>query len=60
MSEHLRRGTCPVCNASVALRKDGSLRIHQNRSATPSRINGARVYPHCHGTDRTPKEAPDA
>lgn len=54
------RGTCPWCGASVALRKDGTLRIHQDRAAMPSRINGARVYPHCHGSDQVPSKVDGA
>lgn len=56
--QSVARGTCVVCGASVALRKDGSLRAHQNRAGTASRsIGGATVYPHCRGSDRTPAEA---
>ncbi len=52
-SQSVARGACPVCGANVAVRKDGSLRAHQNRSAAPSRsVSGAKVYPHCHGTDQ--------
>lgn len=49
------RGTCGVCRASVAIRKDGTIRDHQNRTARPSVISGARVYPWCRGSAQPPE-----
>lgn len=58
MGQSVARGTCPVCGASVALRKDVlradqyRLRDHQNSSGkkTVETISGRKAYPWCEGS----------
>ena len=58
LSQGVARGICPVCDASVALRKDGTVRAHQDRQGMPGRsVSGAKVYPHCHGSDQPAKDS---
>lgn len=46
----LRRGTCPVCLADVALRKDGEIREHQDHRHPDYGPGSDREAPKCPGS----------
>jgi hypothetical protein len=53
----LPRAICPVCHGSVALRRGGELREHQDHRHELYGVGRGAAVPSCPGSGRRPAEA---